>query len=65
MVTWGGEENKDREPGSEGSGADVLPLENAPLSPTLTRSGSSREGHFPSLSSLVYGISFIHLPGAW
>lgn len=65
MVTWGGEENKDREPRSEGSRADVLALESAPLSPTLTRSGSSRVGHFPSLSSLVSGISFIHLHGVW
>lgn len=62
MVTWGGEDNKDRQPGNEGSKTDVLALENAPLSPILPSSGSSRVGHFPCLGS---GISFIHLPGAW
>lgn len=61
MVSWGGE-NTDRQPGSEGSRADRLALENAPLSPTLTRSRNPRVGHFPSLFSPGSGIS---LPRAW
>lgn len=51
MVSWGGEENRVREARSEGSRADRLALENAPLSPTLTPYRNPRIDHFPFLLS--------------